>query len=62
MCIKTTIVAYAFSLQYFENTTIIAYVGLWINSTMKINGMHMHIYISTIPFLNSSNKSVRDNS
>ena len=44
MCIKATIVAYAFSLQYFENTTIIAYVGLRI--TMKINGMHMHIYIS----------------
>ena len=28
MRIKATIVAYAFSVQYFENSTIVAYVGL----------------------------------
>ena len=28
MHIKATIVAYAFSVQCFENTTIVAYVGL----------------------------------
>ena len=28
MRIKVTIVAYAFSVQYFENATIVAYVGL----------------------------------
>ena len=28
MRIKATIVAYAFSVQYFENTTIVAYAGL----------------------------------
>ena len=28
MCIKATIVAYAFSVQYFENATVVAYAGL----------------------------------
>ena len=28
VCIEATIVAYAFSVQYFKNTTIRAYVGL----------------------------------
>ena len=28
MCIIATIVAYAFSVQYFENATIVAYMGL----------------------------------
>ena len=28
MHIKATIVAYAFSVQYFENATIVAYAGL----------------------------------
>ena len=28
MRIKATIVAYAFSVQYFENVTIVAYAGL----------------------------------
>ena len=28
MRIKATIVAYAFSVQYFENTTIVTYAGL----------------------------------
>ena len=28
MCIKATIVAYVLSIQYFENTTIVAYEGL----------------------------------
>ena len=33
MCIKATIVAYAFSfsVQYFENATIVAYAGLRVN-------------------------------
>ena len=30
MCIKATIVAYAFSVQYLENATIVAYPGLWV--------------------------------
>ena len=28
MRIKATIVAYAFSVQYFENTTLVTYAGL----------------------------------
>ena len=28
MCIKATIVAYAFSVQCFENATIVVYAGL----------------------------------
>ena len=31
MRIKATIVAYAFLVQCFENTTIVAYAGLWVN-------------------------------
>ena len=31
MRIKATIVAYVFSVQYFENTTIVAYAGLRVN-------------------------------
>ena len=31
MHIKATIVAYVFSVQYFENATIVAYTGLRIN-------------------------------
>ena len=33
MRIKANIVAYAFSVQYFENTTIVAYVGLRVKLT-----------------------------
>ena len=33
MHIKATIVAYAFSVQYFENATIVAYAGLRVNSS-----------------------------
>ena len=36
MHIKATIVAYAFSVQYFENATIVAYAGLRVNCTLKI--------------------------
>ena len=31
MHIKATIVAYAFSVQYFDNAIIVAYVGLRVN-------------------------------
>ena len=37
MLIKATIVAYAFLVQYFENTTTVAYAGLrvkWIHSLL----------------------------
>ena len=36
MCIKATIVAYAFSVQCFENVTIVAYAGLRVNSKLPI--------------------------
>ena len=35
MRIKATIVAYAFSVQYFENVTIVAYVGLRVKQRKK---------------------------
>ena len=31
MCIKATIVAYAFLVQCFENATIVAYAGIRVN-------------------------------
>ena len=34
MRIKATIVAYAFSVQYFENATIVAYAGLRVNEEL----------------------------
>ena len=33
---KATIVAYVFLVQYFENTTIVAYAGLRANSSVYI--------------------------
>ena len=33
MHIKATIVAYAFSVQYFENSAIVAYAGLTLKPT-----------------------------
>ena len=59
--IKATIVAYAFSVQHFENTTVAAYAGLRVNwcSAMKISGMHCTFKFFLI---SSSNKSVRGNS
>ena len=41
MRIKTTIVAYAFSVQYFENATIVAYAGL----RVKHNGRSDYLNI-----------------
>ena len=35
MCIKATIVAYAFSVECFENTTIVVYAGLKVNTSLK---------------------------
>ena len=35
MCIKATIVAYAFSVKYFKHTTIRAYVGLKVKADSK---------------------------
>ena len=37
MHIKVTIVAYVFSVQCFENATIVAYAGLRVNS-LKLSG------------------------
>ena len=36
MRIKATIVAYAFLVHYFENTTIVAYVGLRVKQELPI--------------------------
>ena len=36
MRIKATIVAYAFSVQYFENATVVAYAGLRVNSDKNL--------------------------
>ena len=44
MCIKATIVAYAFSVQYFENATIVAYAGLRVKYYINLY-MHVCIYI-----------------
>ena len=38
MHIKATIVAYAFSVQYFENATIVTYAGLRVNVQQNIRG------------------------
>ena len=40
MRIKATVVAYAFSVQCFENATIVAYAGLRVNRTVSINSWH----------------------
>ena len=37
MRIKATIVAYAFSVQYFENATTVAYAGLRVKLLLKIS-------------------------
>ena len=36
MHIKATIVAYAFSVQCFENATIVAYVGLMVKQIVQL--------------------------
>ena len=52
MRIKTTIVAYAFSVQCFENATIVAYVGLRVKYiTMIYLFTAMHTYISAVKFV-----------
>ena len=57
MCIKATIVAYAFSVQQFENTTIVTYVGLRVNwfilnrwSKYWSKLVHTHMYTCTHRF------------
>ena len=44
MCIKATILAYAFSLQCFENATVVAYVGL----RVKIENIFYHCDIDMV--------------
>ena len=39
MHIKATTEAYAFSVQYFENATIVAYVGLRVKSNIKYSNI-----------------------
>ena len=53
MSIKATIVAYVFSVQYFENTTIVAYAGLRVNSGHVYTFSSMYIYQSR-PFHNET--------
>ena len=45
MHIKATIVAYAFLVQYFENASIVAYVGLRANirSILEINNIKIDL-------------------
>ena len=45
MRIKATIVAYAFLVQYFENATIVAFVGLRVNirSILEINNIKIDL-------------------
>ena len=45
MRIKATIVAYAFLVQYFENASIVAYVGLRANirSILEINNIKIDL-------------------
>ena len=38
MHIKATIVAFAFSVQYFENATIVAYAGLRVKCCIPCSG------------------------
>ena len=35
MCIKATIVAYAFLVQYFESATLVAYAGLRVKAILR---------------------------
>ena len=42
MRIKATRVAYAFSVQYFENATVVAYAGLRVKGRC---GVHKHMRI-----------------
>ena len=44
MRIKATIVAYVFSVQYFENATIVAYAGLRVESISQ----NLWLYCRTI--------------
>ena len=55
MSIKATIAVYAFSVQYFENATIVAYVGLRVNSGHVYTFSSMYIYQSR-PFHKKSHK------
>ena len=41
MCIKATIVAYVFSMQYYENATIVAYAGLRVNPQKSYYSIQM---------------------
>ena len=51
MHIKATIVVYAFSVQYFENITTVAYAGLRVNGGHVYTFSSMYIYQSR-PFHN----------
>ena len=42
MCIKATIVGYAFLVQCFENATIVAYAGLRVNIATKKQYENVH--------------------
>ena len=52
MRIKATIVAYAFSVQCFENATIVAYAGLRVNNLAILSTTL--ILLQTITSLNNS--------
>ena len=54
MCIKATIVAYAFSLQCFENATVVAYVGL----RVKIENTFYHCDIDMVKLKHKNHYNV----
>ena len=51
MRIKATIVAYAFSVQCFENATIVAYAGLRVKHTTsytEVNNSHFALLLANL--------------
>ena len=55
MHIKATIVAYAFSVQCFENATIVAYAGLRVKKAVGSAFTETSILIFVVkPYINSS--------
>ena len=55
MRIKATIVAYAFSVQCFENATIVAYAGLRVNHLVFISAHSKEVLSCNRNFLSNTN-------
>ena len=48
MRIKATIVAYALSVQYFKNASIVAYAGLRVKNNLLVKSFHWLIKMMKI--------------